>query len=68
MIKGLKELYEDAKNICRRDPACRNVFEAIILYPGFHAILFHRIAHFFIFRLYKSGILLEAGRHFEVET
>ena len=42
----LKELYEDAKNISNRDPACRNVLEAIILYPGFHAILLHRIAHF----------------------
>ena len=43
----LKSLYEDAKNIKEKDPACRNVLEAIILYPGFHAIFFHRIAHFF---------------------
>ena len=43
----IKQLYEDAKNICEKDPACRNIFEAIILYPGFHAIFFHRIAHFF---------------------
>jgi serine O-acetyltransferase len=42
----LKSLYEDAKNIKEKDPACRNVLEAIILYPGFHAIFFHRIAHF----------------------
>ena len=34
------------KNIKEKDPACRNVLEAIILYPGFHAIFFHRIAHF----------------------
>lgn len=46
MIKVIKELYYDAKNICSKDPACRNIFEAIILYPGFHAIFFHRIAHF----------------------
>ena len=45
-MKLLKELYEDAKNIKEKDPACRNIFEAIILYPGFHAIFFHRIAHF----------------------
>lgn len=45
MIKHLKELYEDAKNIKLKDPACRSVFEVIVLYPGFHAILLHRIAH-----------------------
>ncbi|MBR3249157.1 MAG: serine O-acetyltransferase [Clostridia bacterium] len=39
-------IYEDAKNIVNKDPACRNLFEAILLYPGFHAILFHRISHF----------------------
>ncbi|MBR3162846.1 MAG: serine O-acetyltransferase [Clostridia bacterium] len=43
----LKTLFEDARNIVKKDPACRNIFEAIILYPGFHAIFFHRIAHFF---------------------
>ena len=42
-----KDLYEDAKNIVKKDPACRNIAEAIILYPGFHAILFYRISHFF---------------------
>ena len=47
MKNCLKQLYEDAKNIKEKDPACRNVLEAIILYPGFHAIFFHRIAHFF---------------------
>ena len=43
----LKSLYEDAKNIREKDPAARNVLEVIILYSGFHAIFFHRIAHFF---------------------
>ena len=42
----LRIIYEDAKNIVNKDPACRNLFEAILLYPGFHAILFHRISHF----------------------
>ena len=46
MKNVVKSLYEDAKNIKEKDPACRNVLEAIILYPGFHAIFFHRIAHF----------------------
>ncbi len=42
----IKELYEDAKNIKDKDPACSNIFYAILLYPGFHILIFHRIAHF----------------------
>jgi len=30
--------------IFEKDPACRNIFEAIV-YPGLWAILFHRVAH-----------------------
>lgn len=65
MIKALKNLYYDAKNICEKDPACRNVLEAIILYPGFHSILFHRIAHFFYNkRLYFIARLIsQISRH-----
>ena len=47
MIKILKELYEDAKNIKEKDPAARNILEVIILYPGFHALVFYKISHFF---------------------
>ena len=46
MLKGLKELYLDAKNINKKDPASRNVIYVILLYPGFHALVFYRIAHF----------------------
>lgn len=31
----LKNLYEDAKNIQKKDPASRNILEVIILYPRF---------------------------------
>ncbi len=51
-----KELYEDAKNILNKDPACRNIFEVIILYPGFHILVFHRLAHF----LYKHKLMFLA--------
>lgn len=46
-MKFFKELYEDAKNIKEKDPACRNILEVIILYPGFHVLFFYRIAYFF---------------------
>ncbi len=64
MIIFLKQLYEDAKNICKKDPAARNIFEVIILYPGFHILVFYRISHF----LYKyklfflSRIISQLGR------
>ena len=47
MLTSIKNLYYDAKNIQQKDPAARNIFEVILLYPGFHALFFHRIAHFF---------------------
>ena len=51
-----RNLYNDAKNIMQKDPACRNILEVIILYPGFHILVFHRIAHF----LYKHRLLFLA--------
>lgn len=42
----MKQLYQDAKNIMKKDPAARNILEVIILYPGFHILIFHRIANF----------------------
>lgn len=61
----LKELYEDAKNIREKDPACRNVLEAIILYPGFHAIFFHRISHFLYKRklYFLARLISQIARH-----
>lgn len=47
MFRGIKELYLDAKNISDKDPASRNILYVILLCPGFHALLFYRIAHFF---------------------
>ena len=55
-MKILKEFYEDAKNIMKKDPAARNILEVIILYPGFHILVFHRFVHF----LYKCKLLFLA--------
>ena len=62
----IKELYEDAKNIMRKDPASRNVLEVIILYPGFHILIFHRITHF-LYRhrfLFLARLVSQIGRFF----
>lgn len=40
----MRTIIEDIKAIYRNDPAVRNI--EFILYPGLHAIFFHRIAHF----------------------
>lgn len=65
MFKCFRELYEDAKNIKRKDPACRNVFEAIILYPGFHAIVFHKISHFLYSNrlFFLARLISQISRH-----
>ena len=65
MKNVFKELYEDAKNITKKDPACRNVLEAIILYPGFHAIFFHRIAHFLYRKklYFLARLISQIARH-----
>jgi serine O-acetyltransferase len=39
-------LKEDVQTVFRKDPAARNVFEVLTCYPGLHAILMHRFAHF----------------------
>ena len=38
-------MFEDIKAAFERDPAARNIWE-VLLYPGLHAIFWHRIAHF----------------------
>jgi len=40
-------LREDIQAVFERDPAVRSVIEVILCYPGFHAMLFYRVAHFF---------------------
>ena len=40
-----KQLKYDIKAFRERDPAARNTFEVLMLYPGMHAIINHRAAH-----------------------
>jgi serine O-acetyltransferase len=45
-------LKEEIRVVFDRDPAARNTWEVITCYPGFHAMLFHRLAH----RLWGMGL------------
>jgi serine O-acetyltransferase len=44
-------IREQLKTIFDEDPAAKSVLEIFLCYPGFHAVLLHRLAH----RLYVSG-------------
>lgn len=62
----MKQLYLDAKNIMIKDPAARNILEVIILYPGFHILVFHRFAHF-LYRhklFFIARLISQIGRLF----
>ena len=51
MFRTIKEQID---TIFREDPAAKSVVEILLCYPGFHAILLHRLAH----RLYRAGVPL----------
>lgn len=45
-------IREQIDTIFREDPAATSILEIVLCYPGFHAILFHRLSH----RLYKAEV------------
>ena len=58
-------LWEDAKNIRDKDPAARNVLEVIILYPGFHVLVTHKLSHF-LYRhkwFFVARLISQLSRH-----
>lgn len=40
-----KSLREEIDAVIQRDPAARSRLEVVLCYPGFHALLFHRLAN-----------------------
>ncbi|MDD2377221.1 MAG: serine O-acetyltransferase [Bacilli bacterium] len=57
-------LYKDARNIAALDPAARNIIHVILLYQGFHILIFHRIGHFFYKRKlhFIARLISQIGR------
>ncbi len=58
--------FETARAYRDRDPSARNILEVILLYPGFHAMIFYRIAHFF-YRyhcFFLARLISQLGRFF----
>ncbi len=52
----LRSIREQIDVIFREDPAATSILEVLICYPGLHAILLHRVAHW----LYKIRLRLLA--------
>lgn len=50
----LKRIKKDIRVIFERDPAAKSLMEVLLCYPGLHALLVHRVAHYF----YKKGLVL----------
>lgn len=59
-------IREDIEATFERDPAARGVLEIIFCYPGFHAVLFYRVARWFwIHKMFLLGRLIShIGRFF----
>ena len=53
-----EQLKSDINTILERDPAARSFWEVFFLYPGFKAIMRHRIAH----KLHQKGHYFLADR------
>lgn len=49
-------LKEEIQAIKEKDPAARSTLEIFLCYPGFYALIFHRVSHF----LWKKGFKLWA--------
>ncbi len=49
-------LREHIQTIKREDPAAKSVVEIVLCYPGLHALIFHRVGHWF----YRHGMFVTA--------
>ncbi len=61
-------IREDIASIFERDPAARNAWEVLTCYPGVHALVFHRVAHWlWCHRIrWPARFVSQLGRFFTV--
>ena len=62
----MTRLGETIRAYKARDPAARSSLEVFLLYPGLHAIIYHRIAHWLYRRklLFLARCVSQWSRHF----
>ena len=58
----IKRIMEDVESIKRRDPAAKSSLEVLLLYPGMHALISHRISHW----LYNKNMFTMARLNSEI--
>jgi len=51
--RAYQRLKEDIETVFKKDPAARSTLEVLTCYPGLHAIILHRLAHFLWRRNFK---------------
>ncbi len=58
-------LLSDAKNIQNTDPAGVSLAQVLFLYPGFHILIFHRVAHWLYRhrRFFLARMVSQIGRN-----
>jgi len=58
--------YSDIRAAQKRDPAAKSFLEVLLLYPGFHALVWYRVAHFFyrIHLFFLARFLSQSARLF----
>ncbi len=58
-------LLGDAKNIQNTDPAGVSLAQVLFLYPGFHILIFHRVAHWLYLhrRFFLARMVSQIGRN-----
>lgn len=62
----IKDIWMDVKAVQERDPAARNALEVLLLYQGVHALIWHRIAHWFYKhkRFFIARLISQLARFF----
>lgn len=57
--------YDEIRAAQKKDPAIRSFLEVVLLYQGLHAIVSHRIAHFFyrIHLFFTARLISQISRH-----
>lgn len=59
-------LMSDARNIRKKDPAAMSMAQVLLLYPGFHALVFYRVSHWLYKhkRFFLARMVSQWGRGF----
>lgn len=46
IVEFFYSLYDDANAYLKKDPAAKNILYVLFLYPGYKAVLWHKLSHF----------------------